>query len=101
MRFGRDESFDYGNVGTALTFLLIGMGAGALAALLFAPKSGKELRSDIRKRYDEARDAVEEFADDAKERVEDVIERGSDWVEEVEASARKKVAPLSRALRRD
>ena len=30
-----------------LTYLLIGAGIGAALALLFAPKSGKELRSDI------------------------------------------------------
>lgn len=39
-----------------LTFLLVGGGIGALLALLFAPKSGSELRGDIaevtRKGYD-------------------------------------------------
>jgi gas vesicle protein len=100
MRFGSDNSSD-GHVGVAVTFLLIGMGAGALAALLFAPKSGVELRRDIRKKYEDAKDAVEDFADEAKGRVEDVLERGADWVEEVEATARKKVAPLQRAMRRD
>ena len=40
---GRYESSDGGNLGTAITFLLIGMGAGALAALLMAPKSGRDL----------------------------------------------------------
>jgi gas vesicle protein len=30
-----------------LTFLLIGAGIGATLALLFAPKSGRELRDDI------------------------------------------------------
>src|SRR5436190_19816279 len=30
-----------------LTFLLIGAGIGAAVALLFAPKSGRELRGDI------------------------------------------------------
>src|ERR1700681_4410695 len=100
MRFGSDDSSD-GNVGVAVTFLLIGMGAGALAALLFAPKSGRELRRDLRKKYEDAKDAVEDFADEAKGRVEDVLERGADGVEEVEATARKKVAPLQRAMRRD
>jgi gas vesicle protein len=88
-------------VGTAVTFLLIGMGAGALMALLFAPKSGKQLRRDIRRRYEDARGAVEDFADETRERVGDAMEQGADWVEGVEQSARKRVAPLSRALRRD
>ncbi|MCU0240070.1 MAG: YtxH domain-containing protein [Pyrinomonadaceae bacterium] len=32
---------------TKLTYLLIGGGIGAILALLFAPKSGQELREDI------------------------------------------------------
>jgi gas vesicle protein len=87
--------------GTAVTFLLIGMGAGALLALLFAPKSGKQLRRDIRRKYEDARGVVEDFAEDAKDRVGDALEQGADWVEGVEQGARKKVAPLTRALRRD
>ena len=88
-------------VGTAVTFLLIGMGAGALIALLYAPKSGEEMRRDIRRKYKDARNAMEDFADEARDQVEDVIERGSDWVDEVGKDARKKVAPLKRALQRD
>jgi len=51
MRYGKYESSERGNVGTAITFLLMGLGAGALAALLFAPKSGKQMRRDLRRRY--------------------------------------------------
>src|SRR5213079_2865146 len=47
---------------TKLTFLLIGGGIGAALALLFAPKSGEELRQDIadatRKSVDSARDTA-------------------------------------------
>jgi gas vesicle protein len=35
------------NASTKLTYLLIGGGIGAILALLFAPKSGQELREDI------------------------------------------------------
>jgi gas vesicle protein len=87
--------------GTAITFLLIGAGAGAVAALLLAPKSGEQLRRDLRRRYEDAREAIEDLADEAKGRVEDAIERGSDWMEDVEETTRKRVAPLARALRRD
>src|SRR5579863_3968279 len=37
MRFGRYESSEGNNVGTAVTFFLIGLGAGALVALALAP----------------------------------------------------------------
>jgi gas vesicle protein len=38
---------DGGSAAEKLTFLLIGAGIGATLALLFAPKSGRELRGDI------------------------------------------------------
>jgi gas vesicle protein len=88
-------------VGTAITFLLIGVGAGALIALLYAPKSGEDMRRDIRRKYKDAKDAVEEFADEARGQVEQALERGADWVEDVGKDARKRVAPLKRALQRD
>ena len=43
MRYEREES----SASTKLTYLLIGGGIGAILALLFAPKSGQELREDI------------------------------------------------------
>ena len=46
MRTGRYESSENSNIGTAITFLLIGLGAGALTGLLLAPKAGKQLRRD-------------------------------------------------------
>jgi len=95
MRTGRYESSDKSTAGTAVTFLLIGLGAGALVALLLAPKTGKQLRKDIRRGYDDARDAVEDFAEEAKERVNDVMERGSEFVE----TARERMEPLSKAFR--
>ena len=96
MRLGTYESSDKSTAGIAITFLLIGLGAGALVALLLAPQSGKQLRRDLRRKYEGARDAVEDFTDDAKERVEDAMERGADWME----TAREKVEPLRAAVRR-
>jgi gas vesicle protein len=95
MRTGRYESSDKSTAGTAVTFLLIGLGAGALVALLLAPKTGKQMRKDLRRKYDDARDVMEDFAEEAKERVNDVMERGSEWVE----NARERVEPLGRAMR--
>jgi gas vesicle protein len=95
MRTGRYESSDKSTAGTAVTFLLIGLGAGALVALLLAPKTGKQLRKDLRRKYDDARDVMEDFAEEARERVNDVMERGSDFVE----TARERMEPLSRAMR--
>jgi gas vesicle protein len=96
MRVGKYEESDKSTVGTAVTFLLIGLGAGALVALLFAPKTGKQMRRDLKKRYDDARDLVEDFTEEAKDRMDEVMERGSEWVE----TAREKVEPLRSAIRK-
>jgi gas vesicle protein len=107
MRIGRYESSEGSNVGTAITFLLIGLGAGALAGLLLAPKSGKALRRDLQRGYDDAKDTLEEWADEAKtrvrdagDRVRDVASRGAEIAEDLREAAKEKVEPLRRAINR-
>ena len=46
--------------------LIIGMISGALGGLFFAPKKGKELRADAKKRYLELRKLMEEKGVDEK-----------------------------------
>ena len=63
---------DYGdNISTRLTFFLVGAGIGAVLALLFAPKSGEELRNDIadatRKGIDRSREAAQQLGAKASE----------------------------------
>ena len=56
-----------GGVGTSLLYLLIGGGIGAAVALLFAPKSGTDLRGDIsditRRGYDQTADLARRAKD--------------------------------------
>ena len=101
MRMGRYESAEKSSAGTAVTFLMIGLGAGALVALLLAPKSGKQMRRDLRRRVEDARDAIQDWSDDAKDRVQDAVDRSSEWAEELREATREKAAPIARALRRD
>ena len=63
---------DYGDgVSTRLTYFLVGAGIGAVLALLFAPKSGEELRSDIadatRKGLDKSKEAAQQLGAKAGE----------------------------------
>jgi gas vesicle protein len=62
---------DNTNATTKLSYLLIGGGIGALLALLFAPKSGTELRGDIadatRKGLDKTKEAAAQFQEKAGE----------------------------------
>lgn len=101
MKSGKYESSDKSTVGTAVTFLMIGIGAGALIALLLAPKSGKQLRRDIRRKLDDARDTLQDWSEEAHDRVHDVVDRSAEWAEELREAAREKAAPIGRALKRD
>jgi gas vesicle protein len=103
MRLGKYESSDSNTVGTAITFLLIGLGAGALAGLLLAPKTGKQLRRDLKRGYDDAKDTLDDWTEEAKDRVRDVQDRVRDAAErgaDLADSLREKVEPLRRAMNR-
>jgi len=105
---GNDES-----ISTRLTYLLIGGGIGAVLALLFAPKSGHELRSDIadatRKGIDRSREAAHQLGERAgeyygatRERASELYSQAAEKVGEVASSARdtasKKTATVSAAI---
>jgi gas vesicle protein len=103
MTTGRYESSEGSNIGTAITFLLIGLGAGALAGLLLAPKTGKQMRRDLRRGYEDARDNFGEWADEARDRVRDATDRVRDVATrgaELADDLREKVEPLRRAINR-
>jgi len=88
-RFGDYQPSDRSTASTAITFLFIGLGIGALAALLFAPKSGRQMRKLLRRKYEDAR----EQADDLIERGSELFERGSEFAH----TATEKVKPFARA----
>src|SRR5256885_16976038 len=103
MRIGRYESSESSNVGTAITFLLIGLGAGALTGLLLAPKTGKQLRRDLKRGYEDARETLDDWTEEAKDRVRDAKERVRDVADrgaEIAEGLRGKVEPLRRAVKR-
>ena len=87
------------NISTRLTYLLIGGGIGAILALLFAPKSGEELRGDIadatRKGIDRSREAAQQLTDRAGEYYEASRERAS----ELYSQAAEKVGDVAKTAR--
>lgn len=100
--YGEYQSSGRGTVGTALAFLFIGLGAGALAALLFAPKSGRQMRRALRRRYEDTMENLTERAEEWKQRGSELIERGSELIErgsELASAAREKVEPIAKAAR--
>jgi gas vesicle protein len=114
MRSGNYESSESTSLGTAITFFLIGLGAGALTALVLAPKTGKQFRRDLRRGYDDARDTLQDWSEEARDRMHDVkervrdaadkvrdaAERGASMAEDLRDAAREKVEPLRRVINR-
>jgi gas vesicle protein len=88
-----------GDTGARLTYLLVGAGIGAVVALLFAPKSGHELRGDIadatRKGIDRTRDAASQLG----ERATDYYEGARDRASEIYSAGRDKAGEVASAAR--
>ena len=87
------------SISTRLTYLLIGGGIGAILALLFAPKSGQELRTDIadatRKGIDRSREAAQQLGDRAGEYYEATRDRAA----ELYSQAAEKVTTAAQSAR--
>ena len=87
------------NVSSKLTYLLIGGGIGAVLALLFAPKSGQELRGDIadatKKGIDRSREAAQQLGDRAGEYYEATRGRAA----ELYSQAAEKVTDVAQSAR--
>ena len=80
------------DVGARLTYFIMGATVGAVVALLFAPKSGRELREDLadatRKGVDRARETGSQLSSRAGEYYDAAAERAG----ELASSAREAVS---------
>jgi gas vesicle protein len=87
---------------TQLTCFLLGGAVGALAALLFAPKSGRELRADIadtaRKGVDGAREKASDYYETSRERATEFYSTAKAQVGEVAGAARQQVTRRGETL---
>lgn len=105
---------------TKLTYLLIGGGIGAILALLFAPKSGEELRGDIAdvtrkgiekgkeaavlvgdragEYYEVGREKAGEFYQAAQDKAGEIKEKAGAITEKVKEAAASTANPFSAAL---
>jgi gas vesicle protein len=59
-------------------WFLAGLGIGALAGVLYAPRSGSETRDAIRSRAEEGRDYMRDRARVAREQAAEWVDRGKD-----------------------
>ena len=89
--------------------LLIGGALGALAGIFFAPKSGKELRSDIKEKGSEVlKDTKEIYADagtkakeiigEVKHQAKDLKKEAEGTVETITGKVQEKISPVKKVL---
>jgi gas vesicle protein len=64
----------------SFVWFLAGLGLGALAGVLYAPRSGSETREVLRARAEEGRDYVRNRARDAREQASQWADRGREVV---------------------
>ena len=90
------------DLSTRLTYFAIGGAVGALVALLFAPKSGHELRGDIvdvtRKGAHRTRDAAQQIGTKAGEYYEVTREKAGELAETAREAAARRSEQLSAAI---
>ena len=71
---------DGGDRTSKLAYFLVGGGIGAVIALLFAPRSGRETRDLIAQKATEGRDRVTSTGRMVSDRVTDYIDKGKEIV---------------------
>ena len=68
--------------GTVLVSFAAGAAIGAGLALLYAPKSGSEMRETIADFAEDAVDKIKEYTKEAQEKIKTAIEDGKDTIVE-------------------
>ena len=107
--YDRDDT----SVSTKLTYLLVGGGIGAVIALLFAPKSGTELRGDIadatRKGIEKSKETAAQLQERAgeyyevtRDKANELYQTGRDkageYTEKAKSAAARSANPISAAV---
>lgn len=66
--------------GSGFLWFLAGLGIGAAVGVLYAPKSGDELRQQIREAAEDGRNTVKERARQAREQAGTWADKGRDYL---------------------
>jgi gas vesicle protein len=76
------------NKDTLCAFILGGL-IGAAIGVLYAPKSGKETRHDLKRFSEDVSDKVKDFGEDLTDKGRKVYEEGKDKISEVFEAGKK------------
>jgi gas vesicle protein len=66
------------SAGSVLVSFVAGAAIGAGLALLYAPKSGREMRENILDLTEDALDTIKEYAKEAQEKIKSAVEDGKE-----------------------
>jgi len=64
--------------GSSFVWFLAGLGLGALAGVLYAPRSGSETREELRARAEQGRDYVRSRARETRDQASEWVDKGRD-----------------------
>jgi len=95
---GEYEPSGRNTVAIGFALLLIGFAAGAIAAALLTPKTGKQMRRHLKRKADDLRDRVDDWSEQASDWAEKgsgLADKASEWAD----AAKEKVAPLTKRFR--
>ena len=70
------------SAGTVLLSFVAGAAVGAGLALLYAPKSGSEMRESIADFTEDAVDKIKEYTKEAQQKIKSAIEEGKETIVE-------------------
>src|SRR5215813_1827518 len=85
--------------GSGFLWFLAGLGIGAAVGILYAPKSGDELRQQLRDVADDGRDAVRERARQAREQAGTWADKGREYLNQQKEQIRSAVEAGRQAYR--
>jgi gas vesicle protein len=85
--------------GTVLPFA-VGLGVGAAVALLFAPKAGEELRSDITEGVNDGVNQIRSTGKELKKKVQRLADAAQDQVDRVQDAIEAGETAYSQASKR-
>ncbi len=89
------------SAGTVFLSFLAGAAVGAGLALLYAPKTGKELREKISDLTEDAVGKIKEYASEAQEKIKTTIEDGKDVYKEKKSIITSAIEAGKEAMERE
>lgn len=89
------------SAGTVLVSLVAGAAVGAGLALLFAPKSGSEMRETLADLAEDAADKIKEYAKEAQEKIKTAVEDGKETIVEKKSILASAIEAGREAMQRE